>query len=827
MVLPRGRRNRVGKGISMSMLKSRFALCASTVALAFAQLAYGENDAASAGTRAENLESVVVVGEKFGRTVKETAASVSVVGAKDIDANVLLEGRDAFEQMANVTIAENNSFHIRGVSFDNVNGAGYGALGTLYVDNVRMSDKSTQYGPDMLWDVQSVEVLRGAQSTMQGRNALAGAIYITSQEPTFDWQAKARALVSNGNGWDLAAAASGPILDDVLAFRISGEARNFDGFIYNPILNTHKIDFSKDYQFRGKLLFKPSSDLTIHLNLNYADVTRRSGASDTRVLGSDGYLVAGSSTSLGTEDGVPYAASPFRRVSYNDVPEFDYNRTYAGALVADYRLSDALTLTSETTASRDDDMHQRDTDDGYFKYNYTGGSTITLSDPFNIRGPRGTKTIAPVMLYYEDTDSFSQELRMKYDSGDVKAVFGLYGTKEMRREDNYTEYMYRHLRNTVVAAAGSYGVGAPISNYFASFYSDDIPVYCYDDEPVDVKNWAVYGELEYKLWNRLTLIAGARYDSEWNKSGVIVSGDVLGLADPAVLGAVNPQLGALASGINGAINPFSSNSSFYAEQNFSAFLPKFSVRYDFSDDVSGGVVVQRAYRAGGVSLNVYRQLVTNLKPEYTTNYEGFVRAALFDNAAHLEANVYLTDWKDQQVKVDLSDKQTDVMGVNAGSSRLYGGELQFGAQLVPEWSVYGSLGYAHTEFLDFKINVPSVIGALGIAVDTNSMNGLKGNFFGDAPEWTAALGGEWRSADGYFASLGVRFQGASYSDTANRYKNDARTLVNARVGVELDRYTVSVFARNLFDVDYISQASATRPEVGQPRVFGASVEAHL
>jgi iron complex outermembrane recepter protein len=818
----------------MSALKSRFALCVSVLALVCAQQAYGQDDTGGDGqatvsglakSQVSNLETVVVVGEKFGRTIKETSSSVSIIGSQDITANTLQVGRDAFEQMVNVTVADESNFHIRGVAFDNVNGAGFGALGTIYVDNVRMSDKSTRFGPDLLWDVQSVEVLRGAQSTMQGRNALAGAIYINSVEPTFDWQFKGRATVSNGNGRDFALAASGPIVDDVLAFRVTAEKHNFDGFITNPILKTDKVDFSDDYQLRGKLLFTPSSDLTVHLNLSYSDVKRRDARSDTRVLGSDGYLEADDSTELGPESGVPGQASAYRRVTYTNIPEYDDNRTYAGSLIVDYNLSDRLKLTSETSGERNMNYHQRDSDGGYFKYDYTGGTTMTLENPYNIRGPKGTVNVDPFENQYEDYDLFSQELRLKYSDDNFKAVVGLYGTKEMEREDNYTHYVYRHLRNTIVSTAESYGLDATTSSYVASNYSDDVPVYCFDSEPVDVRNWAAYGEFEYTLFDKLTFNLGMRYDSEWNKSGVVASGEVLGLADSSDFSAVSAALAELVDGINDAINPFT-NSSYYAEQNFSAFLPKVGVRYDISEDVTVGVVAQRAYRAGGVSVNVYRQLVTDLKPEYTNNYEAFLRASLLDGTAHLEANVYLTDWKDQQVQVDLSDKETDVMGVNAGKSRLYGFELQFGTQLSPRWNMYGGVGYSHTEFLDFDITVPDSLSKLGVSVSSNALSSLEGNFFADAPEWTATLGGEWRDPRGYFANVGIRFQGASYSDTANLYKNDARALVNARVGIDFENYSLSFFARNLFDVNYISENSASRPELGQPRIFGASIDAH-
>jgi len=800
-------------------------LFTSALALACGQGAYAA-DAAS-GKDADTLETVVVSGEKFGRTVMQTAASVSYVDAQAIETGALQEGRDAFERLVNVTTIADGRFAIRGVPFDNVTGAGYGALATLYVDDVRMTDKSTRYGPDMLWDVQSVEVLRGAESTLQGRNALAGTIHIKTMDPSFDWQAKARAIVSSGDGRDFAAAVSGPIIDDMLAFRLTGEKHDYNGFMTNPVLNSHKVDFADDYQFRGKLLFTPNNRLTVRLTAFYADIKRRDALSDTRVLGSDGYLPANPNLGLSTESGIAGQGSASRRVTYVNVPEFDHNRTGAGSLVADYRLSDSVTLTSETVFNNSQDYKQRDGDGGTFKYSYPS-SSIVIANPYNIRGPySGTAPVDPIQTQNQDGTIFSQELRAKYDGGPFKFLGGVYYTRERKWSDNFSVLVYRNVQPVVKATAISNGASSAIASYLASNYSNDAALYEFDRERVHVENYAVYGEAEYTLFDRLTFTGGLRYDFERNSSGVDTNGAVYGLADAAAMAKVSPLLGALTSGINSALNPFSTASS-TATKNYSALLPKFAVRYAIDDNLTVGAVVQRAYRAGGVSVNVVRQLQTDLKPEYTTNYEGFARATFLEGRGHLEANVYLVDWKNQQVTVDLSTRQSDQIGANAGKSRLYGTEIQAGYDVTDEFNLYGGLGYSHAQFLDFHISLPASVTSLGISVASNALSNMDGKFFAAAPEWSSVLGLNWHNADGYFGNINTNFQGVSYATTANTAKNSARTLVNLRFGREFERFRLSLFANNLLNEYYITDNSNTaRPALGQPRVYGATLDVHL
>lgn len=813
-------------------MKIRLAACVSLLALvagnAWAQSSGVPQTGAAgpaAGESGTALDDVVVTGAKFGRTLKDTATSVGLLSAEDIEDQVLISAEDAYNQLVNVNVAgANNRFVIRGIPFDNVNGAGFGQLGTLYVDGVRLGDKSTAFGPDMLWDVRSVEVLRGAQSTLQGRNALAGAIYLNTNDPTYAFDARARVIAAEGDDYSASVAVGGPIIDDVLAFRLTADHHESRGFIYNPVLQ-EDADLVDDYQYRAKLLFQPTPALTVRGVVNYADINRSAAQSDTRALGADGFLPRSTSGASGFETGIAGQGDAGRRQTFGNIADYERNKTLAAAITVDYELSAAITLTSETTYEDTDDFEQDDGDTGVFNYTGLRSPTITLQNPFNIGDfdyvRSGVVPADPIGIQQEDFDLFSQELRLKYDAGGaLRFLLGAYYTEEQEREANFTALVFRNVRPLIISTVRAQGLPAATATQFASFYAEDVALYTFNAQPVDVTNYAVYGEVDFELTDRLTLNAGLRYDNEENTSGVVNSGEVQGLANPATLpiAALRP----LAVAVNAAIDPFVERSS-TADLSFDAWLPKVGVRYDLDDSLTVGAVYQRAYRAGGVSVNVVRQIVTELAPEYTTNYEVYARKTLGD-FGRISANAFYVDWKDQQVTVDLSTQQNDQVGANAGQSELYGFELEFEANVTPEFKLNGGLGYSHTEFVSFDIRLPSSTAGLGIAVDPGALDGLEGNSFAHAPEWSAVLAGSWTRGP-VFATGSINFQDESFSDTGNTRVNDARTLVNLRAGYDFGRVRASVFARNVFDVDYVAGQDAFRPLLGDPRVVGVVLEA--
>ncbi len=141
---------------------------------------------------AEGIETITVTGQKIDRSLQETANSVSVTTAKALEQLDISTPSDLFQHIPNVHGGTNQGFTIRGIDSFNVSGGGNSYLTSVYFDGAPLPFRMVRSGKMSLWDVNQVEVFRGPQSTIQGRNALAGAIIIRSQDPTYEWSGKAR-----------------------------------------------------------------------------------------------------------------------------------------------------------------------------------------------------------------------------------------------------------------------------------------------------------------------------------------------------------------------------------------------------------------------------------------------------------------------------------------------------------------------------------------------------------------------------------------------------------------------------------------------------------
>jgi len=176
-------------------------------------------------------EEIVVTGERVPRSLRDTASSVDVTTAERIEA---LSGADRIEQILeqvpNVVLGSDGPT-IRGQDTTGVLQALPAFLGgtrprtTLQVDGRAVSFSEFVSGTAGLWDIERVEVFRTPQTTTQGRNSIAGAIFIQSKDPTYEWEGQARALAGNYKVRQTSAVLSGPIIDDQLAFRATGDIR--------------------------------------------------------------------------------------------------------------------------------------------------------------------------------------------------------------------------------------------------------------------------------------------------------------------------------------------------------------------------------------------------------------------------------------------------------------------------------------------------------------------------------------------------------------------------------------------------------------------------
>lgn len=381
-------------------------------------------------------------------------------------------------------------------------------------------------------------------------------------------------------------------------------------------------------------------------------------------------------------------------------------------------------------------------------------------------------------------DNASQELRLHFDFARWRAVAGLYGFDE----DLYASALTRRLPYTFQ--------GIQLRADADSFQART------------GRTYAIFGEIDYDITERLTLTAGLRH--ERNKptdagffeatNGTLIAPDgatvdellgIPGLGDvlAPVLGVVSGPLQAVLDQIN--LAPFINQTGllpageYSIESEHEQTLPKLGLRYALTDRNNVFLTYTQGYRNGGAQITS-EGVVNEFDPEFTDNIDlGFKG---YWGPVRINANLFHVKWSDQQVRVRAST--VDRIILNAGESELYGVELKLGGKLMPTLDWYLSGGYVRTEFIEFEDNDED----------------FAGNEFPYAPKYTGGAGLTWRPLGMYLVDVNVGHTEASFTDPQNRETEmtDAYTLVNLKVGIEESNYGFYVFARNLTDEFYVT-----------------------
>lgn len=720
---------------------------------------------------------IVVTGEKANRSLQETPASVSVATNQMIVEQNLIDVYDVLERTPNVAIGANrNSFTIRGIDAFNVSGAGDGALASVYVDGAVLPRAALNNGPLDLYDIAQVEVFRGPQSTVQGRNALAGAVIVRTTDPDYAWSGRARLMMTDADGQRRAAGAiGGPIVDGQIAFRLAGEIARADGLLYNTTLH-QDADPRASETVRGKLLFTPDALPRFRLVATYLHDRHTRGA-------------------FANEFDAPYDRED--RIVTEDFASATRIVSDIGTVEATYDLGRGFGLTSVTNYSNVAAKYRADPD-----RNPMPGQTSRTRDP--------AKTL-------------QQELRLTLDLGWVQGLAGAY----YLREDN-RDYFFEATQNLNLTRLGvdrqlvALGLAQPTVNAVLALYGGVVPIRNSLSQPRLTRNLAGFTDLTFPITDHLRLRAGLRYDNERQQRGatqtVVINGT---LPDPtklpvAALAPIVTRLNALliatAAGAN-SVEPV-------REITYDAWLPKIGATLDLAHDVAISATVQRGYRAGGAGINQQRAQAFTYDPEYTWNYELALRSEWFGRKLTFNANAYYIDWRDQQVSVQLTPGAVfDTQVVNAGKSRLYGFEVELRGRPARTLDLYAGLGHSRSEFLDFTVTTGTASGA------------ANGNDFANAPRWTASAGMTWHRTDGLIANVNANFRSALFQNTLDQTVRDIEglTLVNAKIGWQGRRFGAFLIASNILDTQkptsfYTDFDGRRRGVLAEPRILGLSFE---
>ena len=379
-----------------------------------------------------------------------------------------------------------------------------------------------------------------------------------------------------------------------------------------------------------------------------------------------------------------------------------------------------------------------------------------------------------------DGGDFTQDLRVEIDnSGNgLSGVVGLF----------YGSFTYDN--DTIDTFDYSFGGGAlvlPIQDLITQ---------------ADTESMAAYADLRYRFWDKFVLLGGGR------------------LLHDEVSSTTTGEILYNAFTFAGVPDYRSLDGNFSDE--FTEVLPKVGLTYDLTDDQTVGVTYNKGYRNGFTEFRLPIAAFNTVKPEYLDAYEVSYRSTWLARTLSLNGNVFYYDYKDQQVAFD---EEIDFTGtgtglgfplsyiLNADSSHAYGAEIDARWRPIEPLQLFASLGLMRTEFDSFN----------------SSSGDFSGNEFPDAPAYTVAVGGMYRDPSGWFAGANLRYTDGYYSggDLANSSLRfvDGYTLVDARVGYEWDHYTLTLFAKNLFDEQYVTSKSfgATEATVGDEQLVGVTL----
>ncbi len=730
-------------------------------------------------TVATQGDDIIVIGEKSNRTLQDTPTSVAVTTPERIAQENIQSIQDIYNRTANVAETYGAAgFTIRGISNTGVGAGGNADTASVYIDGAPIMREALFGGPTDLWDVGQVEILRGPQSTIQGLNALAGAVVITTRDAsTTDYSADGRILWTDRNDRTFSAAVGGPIIKDELGFRLSAERRADRGVIKNVTRGGYD-DALKTLNLRGKLKWTPAAVAGLEVQASYNRV-RRSG----------GYLYEYARTD------VPDFYD--NRISTGDQPSRGNIKSDITVFNVGYQLAPNLRLSSVTSYNRTVSHATIDTD--------------------------GTARDLQVVDNLHRYKTWTEEVRLNYDGERLSGVLGAWGYQREGGLEAFNRLNINTPTGTITGLLQSSGFPAATAGQIAAAYAAALPVIpvLYEGyQPQVVRTAALFGDARYRLTDRLSLIGGFRYDHEENRYTAESNATFAGtLPTPAAFGALAPVITVINQGVLGLVSAASSARA-TNERKFDAFLPKAGISMEWTPDLTTAFTVQRAYRSGGSSQNPARALLVPYDPEYSWNYEGSLRSRWLDGRLTLNANVFYFKWKDQQTNVFFGSSEFDYNTVNAGKSHLYGFEVEAQGRLSQAVDAYVSLGHVRTKFDDFDLP----------AGTTGSVD-LAGSEFPYAARWTLA-GGVNAHVGKVVGNLNANYRGPVYSDvgvTQVQSRLSGRTVVNARLGYDAGRWTAFAFARNLLDEHYrqYDYPATGRAILGDPQTFGLGLEFHL
>ena len=767
-----------------------------------------------------DIEEVVVIATpKENRKLRELSAATTVLSQKDMQANQVNSVKRLSGLIPNIFIPEygsklTTSIYIRGIG-SRINTPAIG----LYVDNIPYIDKSAfdfNYS-----DIERIDVLRGPQGTLYGRNTMGGLIKVHTKSPFTYQGTDIRMGAATYNDYNVSLTHYHRISDQ-FAFSTGGFYEHTGGFYQNSTRNNERVDKGNAGGGRFRGIYLPKDNLKLDLNVSY----------EYSDQGGYPYFYTGI-----TQEGVNKGKTEEReemigKIAYNDRSNYYRNLLNAGFNV-EYQAKNFI-LSAVTGYQHLKDRMFLDQD-------------FTEKNIFNLTQKQKLNTISEEIVLKSKPNR-----KWEWTTG----IFGFYQTLNT---DGPVTFKEDGVKETIEGNTNSIfeNLGNKAPKMSMSVLNPTLRVSGNFDTPI--WNGAIFHQSTFNnLFTKgLSFTVGLRLDYEkmsmkYNSASDPLNFDFNFAMGPMVITAKDLIADAA---YNGKLS-----------EDYVQLLPKFALQYEWRKGNNVYATVSKGYRSGGYNVQMFSDIITGqqahsmveaikksaefekystliegmigdkmpaipevkdattYKPEYSWNYEVGTHLTLWEGKLWADLAAFYMDTRDQQLSQFIGSGLGRTT-INAGKSNSYGAEASLRASLTNELSLNASYGYTYATFTDYIINEADKDGNLTVKADYN------GKYVPFVPKHTLNIGGEYaitcssRSIfDRVVFQANYNAAGRIYWTELNDVSQSFYGTLNWRANLEKGNAMISFWARNFLDKDYAAFYFETMNkgfmQKGRPVQFG-------
>jgi len=767
----------------MRMMKRTASRLAIATVFGFAATAAIAQEAPQAQTSeptATRLDDIVITAQRRQIGLQDSSLAVSAISGETMAADQILSFEDVAKRVTSLSFTAisglDQEFNIRGITNTRLDSPSADQSIGIFVDEVYVG-RPGLFNFD-LFDIERVEVVRGPQGVLLGRNVVGGAISVITASPQFTPSGGASISYGNYNEVLARTHVTGPIADS-LAGRLSIQTRNHDGYNYD-IEHNRELDDVQSFQARAQLLYAPDeTDLQARLIVDYTN-DRSNGGHQVAWAGGAGPWSA-ARAQIGVLRGRPLdirESLPSHALFKGDAVETPQGlEREAFSVVANIEkgIGDLATLQATVgyRSGRADNI-----------YDQTG---VGPSNSFGVISP--TLFATPV-AEYEDATQFSQELRLvsKNVGQGLDWIVGAY-----HQQDDVDKI--DHFWGEVPLAA-----------------LDQISGESLWDNSAKSRSYAAFGQLGYTFNDQWRIVGGLRYSKD-EKEGR-VTGTAIETGDRFNPGGIIP--------LTPLSNALREGDSFTADysNSWSEVTTQATVEYTPNDDLLFYLTYSTGYKGGGFEDTPANAIAAAISydPETVVNIELGGKIDFLDGRARLNLAAFSMDYDDLQVTQTDTNCLCSVTD-NAASARILGVEAEGRFAVTDRLEVFGSATYLDTEYEAF-------IDSLGNDNAGNFLQRTPKKQFNVGLDYTADLG-SWSDALNF--RINYTRKGKMYWAPTNQQTEDAYGLLDARIAFSMPNtdWQVAVWGRNLENTLYRTNINFALGDevsrIGAPRTYGAEL----